>query len=95
MSVDDQVNRRRNRGAWALEIERPTIVFLSVFWDNSSRTHTGFLYWRMTKSFSVQRQAFTSSFKNRKLETVVYLSQYLREARGLLNDVIAVAMQLA
>ena len=55
-------------------IEHPTIVFLSVFWDNSLRTHTGFLYWRMTKSFSVQRQAFTSSFKSRKLEIVVSVS---------------------
>ena len=72
------------------------IVFLSVFFlDNSSRTHTGFLRWRMTKSFSVQRQAFTSSFKSRKLEIVICLSPYLREARGLLNDVIDIAMQQA
>ena len=55
-------------------IEHPTIVFLSVFWENSLRTHTGFLCWCMTKSFSVRRQAFTSLFNSRKLEIVISVS---------------------
>ena len=66
------------------------------FWNNSLRTHTGFLCWRMTKSFFVQRQAFTLSFKRRKLEIVVSVSlhTYAKHASvdcsmtSLSNDVI-------